>query len=141
MVTCSLCKTAINENPGLDPSLRIRCPNCGSTSRQFSADIFESVSGYASVSTVLIFSREALTTKQPLSSYLGTSTPLPRFGEILLYLFLTRTERTNLIGDLIEDYHEAIEKFGKRTAVKCFYFQVIRSLSPLLRRVLVRLGI
>jgi hypothetical protein len=69
------------------------------------------------------------------------SKALPRFGELLLFLFLTRAERVNVIGDLIEDYHEAIEKFGRRTAARCFYVQVFRSLWPFLRRFLFRMGI
>jgi|ERR1041385_1263890 hypothetical protein len=140
MVTCNLCKTAIHENPGLDPSQRKPCSNCGSTSRQFSLDIFESVSGYASVSTVLIPPQDASATKQS-SAYPGATHPLPRFGEILLYLFLNRAERINLIGDLSEDYHEQIKKHGKRTATWVFHGQVIRSLTPRLGRVLVLLGI
>jgi hypothetical protein len=139
MVSCNLCNRGLDEDPGLDPTLREPCPNCGSTSRRFAVDIFESVFGYASISTVITLAQDRVNDAQAPSS--GISKALPRTGELLLYVFLTRAERVNVIGDLIEDYHEAIHKFGRRTATKCFYLQVFRSLWPFLRKFLLRIGI
>jgi hypothetical protein len=132
---------ALDEDAGLIPASRAPCPNCGSTSRHFSAHIFASVTAVASVSTrfILLGSEGAPDTGVIPSS--DRSRALPRFGELLLYIFLTRTERINLIGDLIEDYDEARVKFGIKSAVKYFYVQVVRSLWPLLRRILFKASI
>ena len=118
LVSCNGCNSAINEDPNLPTTLREPCPNCGSTGRHFA--------------TVNYLAQD--------SSSFGLSKSLPRTGELLLYVFLTRAERVNVIGDLLEDYHEAIQKFGRRAANRCFYIQVIRSLWPFLRNSLLRFG-
>lgn len=62
----------------------------------------------------------------------------PKFGEYLLYLFLTKGERINLIGDLAEEYEEVHDKFGLRKANFWYYKQVFDSLRPLIRRTIMR---
>jgi hypothetical protein len=123
MVFCNSCGFGVNEAMGLNPSLRRPCPNCGSTSRHFSVNIQASVLGNGSISTRLI-----LKETERLPPAVKRREALPRFGELLLYCFLARTERINLIGDLFEDYREAIAKFGRKSAVCCFYAEVARSL-------------
>jgi len=141
MVTCKNCGIGLSEEAGLLPAMRAPCANCGSLSRLFSVDIFESATAVTSVSAhyfrVEIESASVPTVIAPSNA----SGVLPRLGELLLYLFLTRTERINLIGDLIEDYHEASAKFGRKGATRWFYVQVFRSLWPLLRRLLFKVGI
>jgi transcriptional regulator with XRE-family HTH domain len=58
----------------------------------------------------------------------------PRLSEFLLYLFLTKSERVNLLGDTDEEYREVFEKFGRRAANAWFRKQVFDSLRPLIRR-------
>lgn len=134
LVICNNCKMRLDEDPAMVPSLRIPCPYCGSTSRLFSVDLFVSATGHASISTThFVEPQTEVQSRVPEA--------LPPFGEFLLYLFLTRTGRVNVIGDLSEDYAEVSKKFGKKVAIRCFYFQVLRSLWPLLRRFLLRGGI
>lgn len=63
----------------------------------------------------------------------------PKFAEYLLYLFLTKSERINLIGDLTQEYGEVSEKFGIKHANLWFYKQVGDSLKPLIWRSLSKL--
>lgn len=59
---------------------------------------------------------------------------LPKFGEYLLYLFLSKSERVIVIGDLEEEF-EAVElKFGKMAARIYFYKQVLTSLAPFISK-------
>ena len=64
----------------------------------------------------------------------------PFNGEYLLYLFLKREEREEVIGDLIESYGRVVRRFGLRRANIWFYKQVAGSLFPLARRALLRIG-
>jgi transcriptional regulator with XRE-family HTH domain len=65
----------------------------------------------------------------------------PRLAEYLLYFFLTKSERINLIGDTEEEFNEVLEKFGRRKANAWFRKQVFDSLRPLVRRSIARLGV
>lgn len=76
-------------------------------------------------------------TKQPSKS----RSTIPGFGEFLLYLFLKKTEREALVGDLQEEYSEVLSKFGRKKAKLFFYKQVGGSLWPLLRRTLIKWGL
>lgn len=58
----------------------------------------------------------------------------PRLSEFLLYLFLSKSERVNLIGDTEEEFSEVFEKFGRRKANFWFRKQVFDSLWPLIWR-------
>ncbi len=64
----------------------------------------------------------------------------PFNAEYILYLFLRREERDEVIGDLIESYGQVVRRFGKRRADVWFCKQVAGSLLPLLRQSLLRLG-
>src|SRR4051794_25049588 len=44
-------------------------------------------------------------------------TSAPKIGEYLLYLFLTKKDRENLIGDLAEEFLEVQLKFGRVAAL------------------------
>lgn len=80
----------------------------------------------------------SVATNEPsLETRAGKSVPArrpPKFAEYLLYLFLTKSERINLIGDLSEEYLEVSAKFGHRQANLWFYKQVCDSLKPLIWR-------
>jgi transcriptional regulator with XRE-family HTH domain len=65
----------------------------------------------------------------------------PKFAEYLLYFFLTKSERINLIGDTEEEYSEVLKKFGRRKADVWFYKQVFDSLRPLIRRSIAKAGL
>jgi Bacterial RNA polymerase, alpha chain C terminal domain len=57
----------------------------------------------------------------------------PKYGEFLLYLFLKRKDRENVIGDLVEEYSTIIlPKFGVLKASLWFWKQVASSIMPLL---------
>lgn len=58
----------------------------------------------------------------------------------MLFLLLGRVEREVVIGDLVEEYAQIIERFGKFRADIWFYRQVIGSLWPLLRRAILKIG-
>jgi hypothetical protein len=59
----------------------------------------------------------------------------PVAGEKLFILILTREERrTNILGDLAEEYCELAEKFGERFATIWYYKQVAASVLPLIRK-------
>lgn len=62
----------------------------------------------------------------------------PRFAEYLLYLFIPKLQRQNLLGDLQEEYLEVSERFGKKRATFWFYKQVGTSLWPLFRRSIIK---
>ncbi len=64
----------------------------------------------------------------------------PINAEYLLYLFLRRNERDEVIGDLIETYGHVLRRFGKARADLWFYRQVVGSIAPLVRRCFVRIG-
>jgi hypothetical protein len=72
------------------------------------------------------------------------STEMPRRppfnAEYVLHLLLRKDEREVVIGDLIEEYGNILERFNKHRADLWFYKQVAGSLLPLLRRALVRIG-
>lgn len=64
----------------------------------------------------------------------------PFNAEYVLYLLLRKEERDSIIGDLIEEYSQILERFNKRRADVWFYKQVGGSLFPLLRRALFRVS-
>jgi len=69
------------------------------------------------------------------------SIPRPPFNaEYLLFLLLPTEERKVVIGDLVEEYSQILERFTKQRADLWFYKQVIGSLVPLLRRALLKIG-
>lgn len=58
----------------------------------------------------------------------------PRFGQYLLYLFLSKKDREYLIGDLDEEYLEVRAKFGPRLADIWYYKQVAASAWSMMRK-------
>jgi len=68
----------------------------------------------------------------------GKTVRLPRAGEYLLYFLLTKREQVHLMGDLAEEYQEALSAFGHRRATYLFYKQVFDSLWPLTYRSLTK---
>jgi hypothetical protein len=64
----------------------------------------------------------------------------PLNAEYILYLLLRKSEREEIIGDLIESYGHLVKRFDKRHADIWFYKQVLGSLLPLLRRQILRIG-
>ena len=57
----------------------------------------------------------------------------PQIGEKLLYLFLDKKSRESLPGDLQEEFETTIvPKFGVRYARFWYWWQVLRSIGPLL---------
>jgi len=62
----------------------------------------------------------------------------PLNAEYILHLFLKADERDALIGDLLERYSGKCEHFGERRAKVWFYGEVLRSLWPLLKRLIAR---
>ena len=65
-----------------------------------------------------------------MSVDVAQSSGLPKLGEYLLYIVLSKPERINVIGDLEEDYEVVKLKFGDRAAKLFFYNQVFTSLLP-----------
>ena len=65
----------------------------------------------------------------------------PINAEYVLYLFLEKVERDDVIGDLIEGYSHVSSRFGSRRADLWFYKQVAGSLWPLFRRAVFKLGV
>lgn len=61
----------------------------------------------------------------------AASTP-PRFAEYLLYIFLPKRSRDNMLGDLEEEYYKAYRRYGYRYAQVFYWSQVVRSLWPLI---------
>ncbi|HWN08349.1 MAG TPA: hypothetical protein VNO50_03605 [Pyrinomonadaceae bacterium] len=64
----------------------------------------------------------------------------PLNAEYILYLFLGKEERDEVIGDLIESYGHVLRRFSKRHADIWFYKQVVGSVLPLFRRTLLKVG-
>jgi len=54
----------------------------------------------------------------------------PKLGEYLMYLLLSRQDRVNILGDLMEDYGTIESKFGRPAAVFWYYKQVVASIPP-----------
>ena len=57
-------------------------------------------------------------------------TTQPKFGEYLLYFFLSKKNRDSLLGDLVEEFEEVQKKFGRKPAVIWYYKQVVGSIGP-----------
>jgi hypothetical protein len=68
----------------------------------------------------------------------GESSSLPKIGQALVCLFLSDAEQTYVLGDLNEEFLELGQVFGDRRARVWFYGQVLRSLGPLIHRLLYR---
>lgn len=66
------------------------------------------------------------------------SAKLPKFGEYLLYLFLSKSERVVVLGDLEEDHQAVKLKFGQAAADILFYKQVFTSLLYFILRSILR---
>jgi hypothetical protein len=64
----------------------------------------------------------------------------PFNAEYVLYFLLRKEERGVVIGDLVEEYGQLVERFNKRRADIWFYKQVAGSLLPLLRQQIFRIG-
>jgi hypothetical protein len=64
----------------------------------------------------------------------------PKSAEYLAYLFLPRTDRDTLLGDLTEEYPYIVAKFGSRGANVYFYKQVVCSIWPLVRKTVIKWG-
>jgi hypothetical protein len=62
----------------------------------------------------------------------------PFHAEYLLHLLLAKAEREAAIGDLVEEYHQIMRRFGKRYADVWFCKQVGFSIWPFVRRALAR---
>jgi hypothetical protein len=54
----------------------------------------------------------------------------PKLGEYLIYLFVSRQDRINMIGDLAEDFCTIQRKFGRSLALAWYYKQIIASIPP-----------
>lgn len=57
----------------------------------------------------------------------------PRFAEFAIWFFLPRETREVMIGDLEEEYHEAVDRFGQRAAALWYWKQCLTSIGPYLR--------
>ncbi len=66
---------------------------------------------------------------------------LPKKAELLLSRLLRNGEQDALIGDLIECYGVKCQLLGKRKADLYAYTEVLRSLYPLIKRILVKTGV
>lgn len=56
----------------------------------------------------------------------------PKTAEYLIYLLISRKNREVMLGDLEEDFQEVRKKFGLRKAKFHYWFQVLRSIPPLI---------
>jgi hypothetical protein len=65
----------------------------------------------------------------------------PRFGELILWLLLPCEVRTLEMEKLLKDYPKAVRRFGTRCAGLWFYFQVVFSVWPRARRLIVKIGL
>jgi hypothetical protein len=66
---------------------------------------------------------------------------VPKRAEWLAYLLLPRSHRESMLGDLEEEFHTTIAaKFGLRRARFWYWWQVVRSIVPLLSRRLTKLA-
>jgi hypothetical protein len=65
----------------------------------------------------------------------------PMTAEYILHLLLPKKDREACIGDLIEEYRDIYERFGKLRADFWFSTQVVLSTWPLLRRLILRIAI
>ena len=69
--------------------------------------------------------------KLPVIDIPSTPTP-PKIAEYLIYLLIPRKNREVMLGDLEEDFQEVRKKFGLRKAKFHYWFQVLRSIPPLI---------
>lgn len=60
------------------------------------------------------------------------STAPPQYAKYLIYLFISKRNREALLGDLEEEFHEAVKIFGPRKAQFLYWTHVFRSLLPLI---------
>ena len=75
-----------------------------------------------------------------VSFHQAQTVSVPKLGEFLLYLFLSKEQRESLPGDLEEEFITVIvPKFGLRQAKLWYWSQVLRSIGPLLTRQVVKL--
>lgn len=85
-------------------------------------------------------SKKAKTTpicdKETIKALPPSNTP-PKTAEYLLYLLVPRKNRDALLGDLQEDFNEVREKFGLRQAKIYYWVQVLRSIQPLLKALII----
>lgn len=65
----------------------------------------------------------------------------PKSAEFLAYLFLPKSDREVLLGDLTEEYRSVVAKFGQRRAQFYFYKQVVWSIWPLARKAFIKWGL
>ncbi|MCD2453785.1 permease prefix domain 2-containing transporter [Methylicorpusculum oleiharenae] len=55
----------------------------------------------------------------------------PQLAEYLLYLFIPKSNRDAILGDLEEDYRTVYQKFGSKLALMFYWWQVVTSIWPL----------
>lgn len=78
--------------------------------------------------------------RQRKHQQLVESTEPPLLAEYLLYFFLSKRDRVNLIGDLEEEYGIVQTKFGRRSATLWYYKQVVTSIGPQTSKWLIKWG-
>ena len=62
----------------------------------------------------------------------------PRTAEFILWIILSRIDREAILGDLEQDFLEAVDKFGPRHAKFFYWSQVLRSLGSLVWKLIKR---
>jgi hypothetical protein len=72
--------------------------------------------------------------KQRVTSFARAKFIPPSTGEKMFLLILNREERrSNILGDLAEEYCQLAERLGERFARLWYYKQAVASLWPLMR--------
>jgi hypothetical protein len=64
----------------------------------------------------------------------------PKVAEFLIYLLLSRQDRVNILGDLMEDYGTIESKFSRSAAILWYYKQVFASIPKCVWKSLFRWG-
>jgi len=85
-------------------------------------------------------SRELLSIEFEREPSMPSSLALPINAEFILHIFLKTDELDAVVGDLLEKYKKKWERFGPRRAKFWFYSEVLRSLWPLLKRLVAKAG-
>ena len=137
LVPCNNCKEAIRDDD-------IWCPHCGAIHgviNPVSYEVAERISAQSQCpaetkarDSILVLNSSSEVLSPPKADELRP----PQFGEYLLYFFLSKKERDNILGDLQEEYSEVFLKFRKTKARIWFYKQVFTSIWPLLRRAVLK---
>ena len=134
---CEGCGSWIQED-------EIWCPHCGVTTgviNPISYEVAESIPAQAQRPAEAKEENSMFILNSPLqvlSPPEADKSRPPQFGEYILYLFLLKKDRDNVLGDLQEEYSEVLLKFGRTKAKIWYYKQVYTSIWPLLRRALLK---